>query len=273
MRNKTQTKTYRTLQIGKDKVSTVLLAGFVRKVKDGPVLAAELSVHNAQVGLVCPPEDVGTLGGVDINKLPPHGTLGAVHCNLLLGVVDVLNVKDGIAGGERRPLAQHPALGIEAEEAGLLLGLPSGVHAHRLGLADADGRIAAVAADVPSGRHGGPESVEGGLLPVKVSQAGQDAGGGAGHGIVHPATYVVRAGRRRPAVADGRRPAVQRPVRRGRLRLALVLVLGRGEFETYSEHGAGVHLPGVGELPPPARPAVAIGARPPGGGPTGRRPG
>ena len=235
------------------------------------MLAAELTVHNAQISLVRPPENVGALGGVDIDQFPPHGSLGAVNGNLLLGVVDVLNVEDGIAGGERRPLAQDPALGVKAEEAGLLLGLPTGVDAQHLGLADPDGGVAAVAADVPAGRHGGPEGVEGGLLPLEVGEAGQDAGGRAGHGIVHPAADVVGAGRRRPAVADGRRPAVQRPVRRGRLRLALVLVLGRGEFEAYSEQRAGVHLPGGGELPPPARPAVAVGAGP--GRSAGGRPG
>ena len=110
--------TYRTLQVGEDKVSAALLARFVRKVKDGPVLAAELTVHNAQISLVRPPKDVGALGGVDINQFPPHWALGAVNGNLLLGIVDVLNVEDGIAGGEGRPLAQDPALGVDVARSG-----------------------------------------------------------------------------------------------------------------------------------------------------------
>mmetsp|Transcript_37660 Transcript_37660/g.82061 ORF Transcript_37660/g.82061 Transcript_37660/m.82061 type:complete len:272 (-) Transcript_37660:209-1024(-) len=223
------------------------------------MLATQLSIHDAKVGLVSPTKYVGTLGGVNVNELPAHGTLGTVDGNLLLGIVDVLNIEDGIPRRERRALAKDPALGVEGEEAGLLLRLAAGGYRHGLGLADADGGIASIASDVPPGRHGGPESVEGSLLPVKVGKAAQNSGGRTGHGIVHPATDVVGGWGRRAAVPDCGGPAVQSPVGRGRFGLALVFILGRCEFETYSEHGAGVNLSGGGELPSASGPAIAIG--------------
>lgn len=192
--------THRALEVGKNKVAA-LLPRLVGEVEDGAMLAAELTVHDAQVGLMRPAEHVGAPGGVDVDELPPHGPLGAVNGDLLLGFVDVLHVEDGVSCREGCALAQDPALGVEGKEADLLSGggpvrrlVLAPPYGHDLGLADTDGGVSAVAADVPPGGHGGPQGVEGGLLSVEVGEAGEDPRRRACHGVVHPAADVVRGG-------------------------------------------------------------------------------
>ncbi len=231
------------------------------------MLPTQLPIHNTQIGLVSPAKDKGTPRRMDVNQFPSHGSLGAVNGDLLLDVIDLLDIEHRISRGKRRPLAQNPPLRVQTQQPRLLprlvlaLAIPAAIaataHEH-LGLAHPHGRIASIPPNVPSGRHPRPQRKQRTLLPVKVRESREDPRRRAGHAVVHPPADIVGRGRGGRPIADGAGAAVERPVGGGRLGLALVLVLGGGEFEADAEERAGVDFARGGELAPAAGPCVSV---------------
>mmetsp|Transcript_13605 Transcript_13605/g.24660 ORF Transcript_13605/g.24660 Transcript_13605/m.24660 type:complete len:295 (-) Transcript_13605:177-1061(-) len=211
-----------------------------------------------------PAKDIGAFGRQHINEFSSHGPLGTVYGDLLLGIIKVFHIKDGVSRCKGGALAESPSVRIQGQDARLLSGLvvlPAGPVLNDLGLSHPHGAVAPIAPNVPARGQSRANGVNGGLFSVAVREAGQDAGGRARHGVVHPPANVVGRVRRGSPVANGGAAAVERPVGRGWLWLALVLVLRGGEFQTYSKQRPRVHLPRRRELPPSATPRLPVRPR------------